>query len=53
MGDTTGWYIWAGDFSEDPDFLFLCIWRTYMSGDLSPPLPRASTRMEVPSCARL
>jgi hypothetical protein len=19
-GDTTGWYIWAGDYSEDPDF---------------------------------
>ena len=19
-GDTTGWYIWAGDYSDDPDF---------------------------------
>lgn len=19
-GDTTGWYIWAGEYSEDPDF---------------------------------
>jgi len=20
QGDTTGWYIWAGDYSSDPDF---------------------------------
>ncbi|MEO9510620.1 MAG: hypothetical protein ABJN84_05160 [Flavobacteriaceae bacterium] len=20
QGDTTGWYIWAGEYSEDPDF---------------------------------
>jgi hypothetical protein len=21
-GDTTGWYIWAGEYSTDPDFFF-------------------------------